>query len=282
MARAAALISLGQLKSDEYFQPIISVLISLNNQGRPTTDMERQNEQMIASGAITALGYYGKVEAYPTVFQAYGGWYTNDVKKLAKDTLPKLTGDQTAPLVSIITSINYTYPLRYLALQTLNESSSDSAEKAQMAFLAAKWTVPIPAKSAHDKNIMEQIRFTAVYMLVKYGHGTDVANNPELYKLLGYIYRNDGRVNLKLTVADCLGSLGTDAAVNVLAGFADDLNVAKSTGKAGPNEERLVKAVIAALGKTGSQNAQPALIAISNADWRPATKKMARDSIPKV
>jgi HEAT repeat protein len=270
--KALALSGLGQLKAPAYFNSIVYVLQTLNENENTSN---KAADQAVARGAIRALTAYGREDAYLAVFGAYSGWFANDVKALAKDSLDKITDDPSVPLSTIVSGASYSYDAKALALQTVSESTKiDGAKKAEIAVKALNETLVRPTNVPAMRRELLNVRAQAVKMLRQ--HPTQ---DETLFPILERIFKQDSDMDMKLEIAACLGTLASDDAVRLLSSFVEDLNNSVRRNGASRTDERQIRALIAALNATGNPAARTALLTISTVEWNPVTKSLASNAL---
>jgi HEAT repeat protein len=232
-------------------------------------------DQIVARGAIRALSAYGREDAYLAMFGAYSSWFGNDVKALAKDSLDNLTDDPAVPLLTIVTGASYSYDMKALALQLVNESTKiDDAKKAEIAVKALNETLVRPTGVPAMRRELLDMRTRAVTMLRD--HPTQDA---ALFPILERIFKQDSDIDMKLEIAACLGKLASDDAVALLSNLVEELNNNVRRNGASRTDERQIRALIAALNATGNPAAKRALQSINTVEWNPVTKSLAAKAL---
>jgi hypothetical protein len=86
----------------------------------------------------------------------------------------------------------------------------------------------------------------------------------------------------RLSSVAALAAIGSDAAARTLANFLLDLNKKRQDGNITAEDERMVRAVIPALGSTAKPIARTALRMVENVDWTNAVKVLAAEALKKI
>jgi len=284
LVKTSALIALGQIKDEAYFDEIRFLLRNQNT--RPiTTITQLQNASHITYGALVALEYYGNPDAYIEVLEASALWTTPDLKDQIQRTLKAIIEDPTEPILGMIPSVAYSMPLKYLALQAEEASSAPDASKAKaaVAALAEGWRVVV--SGAKDREAQVALRKLALTMIEKYQPTED---DDRIYTLLNRSYSRGSDINEKLGAVHALAALKTDEAVKRLSSYLGDYYDAYKLGKSlkDSTDLRLVRAMILALGdigSTGSATSRPVLVKFQqSALWTPAVRNLASDALSAV
>jgi HEAT repeat protein len=265
--RSDALVALGAIGDIDYLLRIIRFL----DQNTLYPTQPREDGERLAYGAITALGSLGDASAYMPVFAAANGWYSRWLKEYAEETLTKLAEDPSEELIKGINNTFYPYQTRYQALIALDESSASDELKSQGAQDALRegWThSPLTSRE------VVLIRKQAVAMLGKYG-----VSDEQAYTLLWRSYAQSYDMEEQFVVMNTLSQLGTDEAVKLLVSFIFDINERHRYGTLRDTDERLIRALIPALSKTGSAEGDGVLKEITLIDWTSNIRELASQSI---
>ena len=119
-----------------------------------------------------------------------------------------------------------------------------------------------------------QIRKLSQSMIREYGTG-DAA----VYPLLDRSYREGADEEEKLGVIATLASLASEDSVRLLSEYITAINAKQQDGTLVALDERLIRAMIPALGATGQTQAVTALRSVQNADWTNAVKQLAAQAL---
>ncbi len=79
-----------------------------------------------------------------------------------------------------------------------------------------------------------------------------------------------------------LAAIGSDEAARALVSFLNILNGKRKDDRVTQEDERLVRAVIPALGATGKPIGRPVLRLVGNLDWTNAVKVLATEALKKL
>jgi HEAT repeat protein len=271
--RADALIALGRIGAAEYIPQVVQMLLDLNS--RP--DHDRLSGERLANGAIIALEHYRDPSGYLPVFFAAVGWYNDWVKNQARSSLPKIMDDPSEPLTSVIKSSTYSYEAKALALQTAENADISGEKKGAIALaaFAEAWR----AATANRRYRMELagIRKSAIRMIGRYG-----VQDPTAYPLLERSYKEGVDPEEQFAVVATLAALADSSAVRLLSSFLLVINEKLKDGTLTQADERMVRALIPALGATGQAAARPALRAIQAQDWTNVVKRLADEALRQI
>jgi hypothetical protein len=221
LVKAEALMALGKIRATTYLPQVIRVLQSVN--AAPTSD--RLNGERIAFGAIIALEKYQDPSGYLPVFFASTGWYSNRIKEQAKKSLPLIAKDPTPYMMEVVKGPGYTYPIKYNALQTIEESSVSNQNKVSVAVaaLAEGWK-----GSSNDPQLratLANMRKMAIRMINRYK-----TDDEAIYALLERSYSQGFDQDEKFAAVAALASQGTDESARRLSKFLMELNAKRQAG----------------------------------------------------
>lgn len=268
LVAADALVALGSMRSEEYFPFVLRTLEGLNL--KPTSDPE--SGEKIAYGAVLALEKYGKIEGYAAAFYASVGWYSKRIKEQAERSLPIIAEDPSAPLTAIIRSAGYGTKLT--ALQKELGSKASPEEKTAVAVAALEEGQKAKTVDVKENILLASIRKLAISALVEFG-----SSDPAAVPLLDKAYKGGYDDEEVLLAVRALAANRSDPAVRALASYLMALNVRRKDGFAGDRDDKLVRAVIAALGATKSPLGRPALQQVGYTDWTNAVKNLAAEAL---
>jgi HEAT repeat protein len=273
VVRSISMIALGQMQAKEYLPQIIQILEDTNI--RPALQ-NRQSYEQLAYGAIVALDHFGDESGYLPVFFAARGWYDDWVKSQARQTLPKISAEPWDLLISVIKGTGYSIGNKRDALQALDESSAENGKKSEAANAALTQSWGITAKDNLDYENLKDIRKISIGMLGKYGAGDDSG-----YSLLERTF-NRGDIDEKRAVINALAALADSQAVAILSRLLQVINVKRADNILTNSDWIIAQAIIIALGKTGNNEARPALSSVLNYGWTNAIKNLARANLQKI
>jgi HEAT repeat protein len=273
LVKAEALQALGKTGAAELLPQVVQLLSDLNL--KPTEDREMGNQ--VAYGAILALESYKDAAGYLPVFFASQGWYLDRVKSQALKSLNVILPDPSETLSEVIRSPGYTYDVKYHALQVEENSESTTRSKADVAVaaLTAAWNAA--TGDMRQRASLTGSRKLAVSMIRRYG-----TEDASVYPLLERSYKEGVDEEEKLGVLAALAALGTDDSARLLSAFLMDFNIRLQRGLMTQADERMVRAVIPALGATGRPIARPALNSVLSMDWTNAVKNLASQALRSI
>ena len=274
LAKAEALMALGKIQAKEYFPQVNEVLKILNGDGKPPADP--LNGERIAYGAIISLEKFQNPEASLQLYKASNGWYTDRVKSQAARSLDLISATLAPYISGVIRSPGSSYQDKLTALQTIQKSKAVNADKSSVAAiaLAQGWTAV--TRNPAEQNVLATMRRTAIDMIRSYG-----SSDEAIYPLLERSY-SDGLAgeDEQFRTIRALSVLATDSSTRLLAQFLTGLNVKRQRGNITPDDERMVREIIPALGATKNASGRVALTAVINNDnWTPAVKTLARNAL---
>jgi hypothetical protein len=271
LVKADALIAIGRTRSDGHIELIARTLSDLNL--RPTVD--REAGEKIAYGAILALEKYRDPAGYLPVFFASTGWYSRRVKEQAAKTLPLIMDDPSQPLASVVASASY--DVKLLALQKEEESRAPAEGKAGVALVGLTEGWRAATNDVKERMLLGGLRKLSINMLGRYGTVSDAA-----IPLLERSYKEGIDMEEKLGAVSALAVGKSEAGARSLSSFLMILNAKRKSGDITQDDERLVRAVIPALGSTGKSIARPALRTVGNLEWANAVKVLADDALKRI
>jgi hypothetical protein len=124
---------------------------------------------------------------------------------------------------------------------------------------------------------LANMRKLSIDMIKRYGSA-----DPAAIPLLGQSYTMGIDSEERLSSVAALAAIGSDAAARTLANFLLDLNKKRQDGNITAEDERMVRAVIPALGSTAKPIARTALRMVENVDWTNAVKVLAAEALKKI
>jgi HEAT repeat protein len=99
---------------------------------------------------------------------------------------------------------------------------------------------------------------------------------------LEHSYKRGADEEEKLGAVATLSALASEDSVRLLSSFLRDINEKFRVGDITQADERLVRAVIPALGATHSVNAIPALIEVQARDWTSAVHRLVANALKNI
>jgi len=273
LVKADALIALGRIRSPDYLEQVVRLLADLNL--KPADDPEAGGK--IAYGAVLALEKYQQPEGYLPVFFASTGWYPRRIRDQAVKSLPFIVADPSQPLSTIIGTSSYTYDVKYLALQKEEESAASNEAKAALAALAYSEAWRAITTDVKQRVTLANSRKLAIDMLRRYKSA-----DAGVITLLERSYKEGIDMEESLSAVAALAAIGSDEAARALVSFLNILNGKRKDSRVTQEDERLVRAVIPALGATGKPIGRPVLRLVGNLDWTNAVKVLATEALKKL
>ncbi len=271
LVKADALIALGRIRSEAHLELIVRLLEDLNL--NPAAD--REKGEKIAYGAILSLEKYRNLSGYSPVFFAANSWYSRRVKDQAIAALPYIVDDPSDAISSIIKS--GTYEIKLLGLQKENESKASASAKSDVALLGLGEAWKSATNDVKERVILSRIRKLSIDMMVKYGSST-----PDAVPLLERCYKEGIDAEEKLGAITALSMNKSDAAAQALASFLLNMNSKRRANDIKQEDERMVRAIIPALGTQGSTKGRIALQQVELTDWTNAVKVLATEALKKL
>jgi len=271
LVKADALIALGRIRSEAHLELVIKLLEDLNL--NPAAD--REKGEKIAYGAIQALEKYRNIAGYSPVFFAASAWYSRRVKDQAIATLPYIVDDPSDAISTIIKS--GTYDIKLLGLQKEDESKASAVAKSGVALLALGEAWKSATNDVKERITLSRIRKTAIEMFVKYGSST-----PDAVPLLERCYKEGIDMEEKLGAVTALSMNKSDESAQALANFMLNMNTKRRANDIKQEDERMVRALIPALGAQGSTKGRIALQQVELTDWTNAVKVLAAEALKKL
>jgi hypothetical protein len=262
--------AIGRTRSADHLQILNRILSDLN--AAPATD--RLAAEKVAFGTLLALEKFRDISSYPIVFFASIGWYSRRVKDQAAATLPLLTDDPSEALKPIIRTNNT--DIKLIALHKSEESNAPAASKAEIALLTLQEGWRIATSDMKERQLLSQLRKQSMQAMLK--HGVPNASLKELERC----YKEGLDLEEKLTAVSVLTANKSDAAAAALASFLMILNNKQRDGRITQDDERLVRAVIPAIGTVGNRVGKTALQAVEYMNWTPTIQRLAKESLDKL
>jgi hypothetical protein len=273
LVKAEALAALGKIGAVDLLPQVVQLLTDLNT--RPTEN--REYGARIAYGAILSLENYKDVAGYLPVFFASQGWYTDRIKSQALSSLAVILPDPSEPLTAVIKSPGYIYEVKYHALQIVEASEATTRSKAEVALAAYAAAWGSATSEIRQRSALMSTRKLAIGMIRRYG-----TEDAAVYPLLERSFKEGADEEEKLGAVAALAALGTDDSARLLSSFLMNYNLRLQSGLINQADERLVRAVIPALGATGRPIARPALNSVLAMDWTGAVKNLATQALRSI
>jgi hypothetical protein len=273
LVKSDALIALGKIGAVDLLPQVVLLLSDLNV--KPAED--REMAERIAYGAILSLENYKDASGYLPVFFASVGWYSDRIKSQALSSLPKIMADPCEPLTSVIKSPGYTYDVKYAALQIVESSEATSRAKTEVALAAFGEGWRAATGDVRRRGQLASMRKLSSDMIRRYG-----TEDTSVYPLLERSYKEGIDEEEQLGALATLAALATDDSARLLSSFLMAMNVKLQSGMLVQKDERMVRAIIPALGATGRPIGRPALQSVQAMDWTNAVKNLAAQALRSI
>jgi hypothetical protein len=270
LVKADALVALGKIGAVDLLPQVVLLLSDLNV--KPAED--REMTERIAYGAILSLENYKDASGYLPVFFASVGWYSDRIKSQALASLPKIMADPCEPLTSVIKSPGYTYDVKLAALKIVEDSEATSRAKAEVALAAFGEGWRAATGDIRLRGYLASIRKLSGGMIRRYG-----TEDASVYPMLERSYKEGIDEEEQLGAIATLAALATDDSARLLSSFLMTMNTKLQSGMLVQKDERLVRAIIPALGATGRPIGRPALQSVQAMDWTNAVKNLAAQAL---
>jgi len=275
MARAEAMMALGNIPATAYIPQIIRVLESMNL--KPQAN--RLAGERIATGAIVALERYKDPSGYIPVFMASIGWYSDIVRDQATKSLAIIADDPSPFMLEVVKKPSYKPYDKFSALKSIEASKVDNKKKVEVAVEALNqgWLLG-NSKDVQVRKTLVDMRMMAINMINRYK-----SDDQAIYRLLerSSTDRNSS-MDEKFSSIATLASQKTPEAAKRLSNILDGLNRQRLQNNINQEDEQLVRAVIPALGQLGLSEGKPSLAAVGSSNWPPAVKTLADEALKQI
>jgi hypothetical protein len=275
LVKAEALMSLGRLQAKAFIPQMIKYLHDLNIKAiYPNDNLSRER---VAYGAIIGLEKMADPAAYLVVYETTKAGYLGRITNQATKSLPVVSSDPGPQLTSIIRDPGKSYADKLIALQSIDDSNLPNDQKAAAAVAALAQVWFSITQDVRQLSNLREIRTQGMDMITKYG--TQDAAVPPLLKRS---YSDQPDMNEKLSAIAALGKIGTDDAARFLTDLLSGLNTKQKDGSAKQDENRLVRAVIPALGAAKKALARPELSNTKTAGWGGDVNRLADEALRQI
>jgi len=273
MARAEAMMALGNIPATAYIPQIIRILESMNLKPVPN----RLAGERIATGAIVALERFKDPSGYIPVFMASIGWYSEIVRDQAVKSLAIIADDPSPFMLEVVKKPSYKPYDKYSALKSIEASKVDNKKKVEVAVEALNqgWLLG-STKDVQVRKTLVDMRMLAINMINRY-KSDDQAIYPLLEKSSTL-----GSLDERFSAIAALASQGTEEAAKRLSNLLVGLNRQRLRNNINQEDEQLVRAIIPALGQLGLSEGKSSLAAVNSSNWPPAVVKLADDALKQI
>ncbi len=268
LARAEALMALGNMRALEYAQKIALLLRNLNFE--PTTD--RDAGEKVAFGAVLALEKLKDPVGFAPVFFASEGWYSRRVRDQALRSLPNILDDPTEAVRQIVAEETLERKLKALDLQIASKAPEERKVEICRQALERGHVITPRDRAAGAKLRDLRVRALRGLITLKAGGGDSTTRLNDSYKL--------GDTDERLLALQALGTDASDASARVLAAILADMDLQQQAGISDEVRNRLALAAIQYAGATKNRAVRPALTAISlNEKWSNSIIRAAQETL---
>jgi hypothetical protein len=283
LAGQAALIALGQTGGKEYLPQIIARLNDFNTQTYKGEQLLKV--QRIVIGCVSAIEAFKDLSGYRPVFYVFVGSYDGAIQRVASAALPNISDDPSEVITQIIVDPSSTPPIKLAAWKELARTKAPGESKAKTAAAALNTGWYYSTTNKNYQTNLREMRKDAIQTIIQFGAADDsVYGNLDKSYSNNFANANPDYDEIMHTL-NALGSLKTDAAVDLLYKFLFDLDVRRRRNVWGNKEMQCYRWVVNCLAITGTQNTQvrQLLTTISRLDLYTSQEKMiARDAMQKL
>ncbi len=274
--RGEALVALGKMGAREYSGDIAMILRNLNS--GITKIQNKQEEETVVKGCVSALERMKSPVGFEPVFFASVGRYAREIRLLAQEALVHIIEDPSAMLVEIVEK-DGSLEVKYQALLAGKRSKAGPEGKNSVALAALKASLLADEKSQADKNVLKQMRIDALGLMRDTGIQSDdnvvymeqMISNWRKYRL----YSEDEM----LAILDSLGAQRGDLSAGTLAAFLKYQTEQRESGRT-PESLRIVKATISAMARTGNpKNIEELTVVTYAPSWEADVKREAKKAL---
>lgn len=271
--RGEALLTLGKMRAVEYAPALARQLTILNFP--PEASIARRGE-ILAFALVQCLELMKSAEAYEPVFFASIGWYStrSRVREIAKNALTTMVDDPTESILRIING-NLDISPMISALEAAEASKAPQSNKAQVAQRTLAKALSLKAQNNSQRQFLSNLKIQTLKMLVI--NQDKSSQTAELLKqnfVEGYNENSDEGELLNTITA--LGSNGTETAVAFLSERLLSYNAREKNRLNTARDTRIVREIIAAMGRAKSPLAKPALMEMQFSGYSGDTVRQAR------
>ncbi|GHV76176.1 hypothetical protein AGMMS49942_09970 [Spirochaetia bacterium] len=276
LVKAECLISLARVEAKEFLPQIVQVLRDLNVPLRGSEEAEAKG--YVVRGAILALEKYRDISGYMPVFDISVSGYPKRILDLAKGALPVILEDPSELLTAqVIRGSGYGSSAKVIALQVIEASNVPQSSKAVAAAAALEAGWGAQPTATRERTEIVTLRKTSIGMIGRYG-----VSDPVVYPLLERSYKQGSDDNEKIGAIQTLAAVATDDSAQQLSSFLTIL-VGRVRDKTNTEaDERMIRAIIPAIGMTGKAQGKTALQDAINAPTTPAIKELAQQALNRL
>ncbi|MHC6202350.1 HEAT repeat domain-containing protein [Breznakiellaceae bacterium SP9] len=272
LVRSNALIALGKTGDLEFVEPVAKLLDSINTV-IPSDKSTQVSQGQVAFGAVSALESFKDARGYLPVFFVATGWYEPRIKRAATNALPAILEDPTTVLLAIIENPGYDYAIKLQAINVIDSSKVDNAQKSRAAASALNQGWLYTTNDPKERLDLAGVRKKALLMLKAYG-----SDDASVYANINKSYiRPLADTDEKIRAITTLGALAADDAVKLLSDYLLALHNKKLDGDWGNVDDQLIREIIAAIKQSKNWTAWSALNAvIYSPEHTPRVKALAK------
>jgi HEAT repeat protein len=272
--RGRAIYALGKMRAMEFSEQLL--LLEYVN---IVPDEGLQEKETLAFYLVLAFEQMKMEAAFTPVFFASIGWYSNasNVKTVAKRALESITDDPTEPLINIIETTQE-ISNKFAALRVAQESSASDENKALIAAKALELGHRDSARDRIAAQNLSRLRKLALEMLIETGDQTDTNVRWLALSTPTQLALQEDRDEVLLAI-NALGVNASAPAVDTLSGLLYEYNERQRNGLNTNWDLDKTKAIILALGRTGSPEARDALIQVEFSNFSPNMVREAKRAL---
>jgi hypothetical protein len=275
LVKSEMVVALGRAGAADYLPHVVQLLTEMNARVPSERELQVRNSR-VAYGAILSLESFRDISGYLPVFIASTGWYDSRIKNQAAASLSAITDDPTEPLIRVLQSPEYPYPVKYLALESEDASRAPDASKSRVAAIALAEGWKAATADVHQRNELARMRKLSVSMIQRYG----TENDNSVYINLGRCYREGIDLNEKLDAVQALSTIGTNEAAFLLNSFILAIHQRRQSNALTREDDQLIRALISALGATRRSVGRPSLTMVQHSPaWTNTIRNLASSAL---
>jgi len=276
--RGRAIAALGRLRATEYSEQLLLMLEAANI----VPDSGKEEKEVLAYYLVQALEQMRMEAAYPAVFFAYTGWYSNSsgVKEGAKSALERMLEDPTEALERIISTAQEV-PQKTAALALAAGLNVSGANIGKVAIKALEVGHSLQGRNKSEEQNLANLRKLAIETLIRTNHKDD--NSVRWLAMSAPSQSSLERDREEVLGAiNALGTNQSPPAVETLSLMLSEYNERQRNGINTNWDLEKTRAIIASLGRTGSQRAAEALMQVEFSGFSPMIVREARRALDQL
>lgn len=276
LLRAEAIISLGNMRADDYLNDIAFILRNLNMRPVKGMSAELEAEAKVAYGSIAALDRFRNIEGYSPVFFASLGWYDQRVRNYADKVLKTIVENPTEALLPIVKS--GTISEKNKAILEVASCSAPAEDKVSVAREALKQGQDVIPGSIQEGMTLTAIRKNAIKVIY-----SNKSSNPEDVDFLSRSISDGADLEEKIYAIRTLGINGSAEAVDALIARLSFYSERSLSGiDISYADQDVIKEIIVTLGNTGNSAASGALTEVQYSNFSVGITRAAKEALTKL